>query len=254
MKRLLLALVVALVLWAQPVSAQAVVQFTSAVGGGTATFGVATTAGNLIVVFIGEFYSVTTYGLPSTPNDGTNTYVSAYSHDNGGGGFSPSLVVKYAENAGSVSSLTVNDGAGQYSFVAVEVSGVPTSSTLDQAGGYLLNSSTTNYASGSVTTTQAAEILFGIHVSASNTGGLTATPTAGWTNAVTLPTVQDPQLQVQYKVVSSTGSYSSTGTYSASRSTIDNAIVTFKASGGGPPPSSSVPCTLRLLGVGCHLQ
>lgn len=213
----------------------AFVQTTSAIGGATATFPAPTTSGNLIVVFLGEFYSVTTYGLPSAPSDGTNTYASAYTHDNGGGAFSPSLVVKYAVNATSVSSLTLNDGAGQYSFVAVEVSGMPTSSVLDQAGGYLLNSSTVNYASGSVTTTQAAEILFGIHVSASNTGGLTATPGAGWTTAIALPSVQDPQLQVQYQIVSSTGSYSSTGAYSASRSTIDNAIVTFKGAGGGGP-------------------
>lgn len=252
MKRLLSALIVGLVLWGQPVAAApALVQ--SAKSGAcasscTATFAGATTAGNTIIAAVGEFYSFSNFGFTNTITDGSNTYAAAYTHDNGAAG--PSIKVSYIDNAASVTTITSTSSTGsQFDFLVMEVSGLSTSSSLDQAGGYHQDLVTTAYTSGSITTTQASEFVLGVHVLGAS-GTINATPSGSFATVIT-NTSQNPSVQAQYQVVGSTGSYTSAGSWDTIGTT-DSAIVSFKAAGGGGGGTSPPPCTLRLLGVGCE--
>jgi hypothetical protein len=268
-KRLLSALVVALsvvapsvqivapvtatavILWAQPAAAiPALVQSAKSTAACstscTATFSGATTAGNTIIAVVSEFFSFTNFSFTNTISDGTNSpYLVAYTHDNGANG--PSIKVSYFENAASVTVITSTSSTGsQFEFIVMEVSGLATSSSLDQAGGYHQDVSTTAYTSGSITTTQASEFVLGAHL-LNNSGTISATPSGSF-STVTTNTSNNPTAQTQYFVTSSTGSYTSAGSWTVSGTT-DSAIVSFKASGGGGGGTVCTP-TISTLGVG----
>lgn len=164
----------------------------------------------------------------------------------GGGAYSPSFYVKYFENAAAVSVITCNDGGGQYEFSVVEVSGLATSSSLDQAAGYHLDAATTAYTAAAITTTVADEIVFGVHV-ASSSGTFSGTPSGSFVTTV-MNASQSPSGQVQHQIVSSTGTYTSAGVWSSAPSFTDSAMVSFKGAGGG----GGLVCTptISTLGVG----
>lgn len=258
MKRLLSVLIVGLVLRAQPASAApAVVQVKASgacAGSCSATLTGSTVAGNTIIVFVSEFYSlISGCSFTLTVSDGSNTYGTAYTHENavGCGPYSPSIYVRYVDNAASVGSVTVNDSGGQYCFSVVEVSGLATSSSVDQAAGYHLDTTTTAYTAAAVTTTTASEIVFGVHV-ANTSGTFSGTPSGSFTTTV-MNSAQNPSMQVQHQIVAATGTYTSAGTWTASVTT-DSAMVSFKAAGGGGGGTSPAPCALRLLGLGCEVH
>lgn len=250
-KRLVSAILIALALWAQSASA-APALVRSAKSGAcstscTATFSVATTAGNTIIGVVSEFYSFSNFGFSNTiTDDGSNTYGTAYTHDNGAAG--PSIKVSYIDNAASATVVTSTSSTGsQFDFVVMEVSGLATSTSLDQAGGYHQDVATTAYTANSITTTQADEFVLGVHL-LNSTGTINATPSGLFTTVIT-NTSNNPTLQTQYYVASSTGSYTSAGAWDISGIT-DSAMVSFKGAGGGG--ATSHPCaSLRLLGVGC---
>ena len=109
---------------------------------------------------------------------------------------------------------------------AYKVSGVASSSWLDQATGSQGVSSSPS--SGSVTTTEADEILFGAVCS----GGPQAfTPGSGWTELTDTGNTTK-RLAVQYRIESATGSYTSDGTLAASADWTDS-IVSYKAAASG---------------------
>jgi hypothetical protein len=127
---------------------------------------------------------------------------------------------------------------------AFEVSGVSTTDGQHLSGS---TSSGTTQTSGSLTTTNASDILFGlIGYSGANA---TATGESGWTYAL-LTTNAGSVLTnsgMEYKIVSATGTYAATSTTSASEA-YDAGMVAFEASGGAPPPAAA--CTRTLLGAG----
>lgn len=257
-RRLIGLFAIALVLlWATPSSAAIVrVQEKAIPRGGSGTASVAltsnTTAGNALIVVFWNFYSQTNYGGVPAISDGTNTYAVAISRDNGGGAYSPSLYIFYAMNiAGGAVTVSVNDHiGGDVIGYVIEYSGLATTSILDQAASNQTASSA-GFASSSVTTTQADELLIGFH--GYNAGGVSYSAT---TSPFALVVDQNASGSshdiVQECIASATGSYQSAGTYSGSTVT-DNVIATFKGTGGGGGAASAAPCgSLRLLGVGCN--
>jgi hypothetical protein len=208
--------------------------------GGTSSVALdsSTTAGNLLVVFFMNFYSQTNYGGTPTAADGTNTYATAISRDNGGGAYSPSLFIFYAMNiAGGAVTVTINDHiGGDVIGYVVEYSGLATTSVVDQTASNQ-NASSTSFASSSVTTTVADELLLGWH---GVTGASPATTTAPFALIADLNPSGSIHVWAQEAIVSATGSYQSAGTISPA-AVIDNVIATFKgAGGGGATPSLNV--------------
>lgn len=256
-RRLSAALVLALVLWAQPAAAAIVRVQEKAIprnAGGTSSVALTspTTAGNTILVLFQNFYSQSNYAGTPTATDGTNTYQTAISRDNGGGAYSPSLYIFYAMNiAGGSITVTITDHiGGDVIGYVLEYSGLAIASVVDQTASNQ-NASSTSFSSSSVTTTVAAELLIGWH-------GATGAAPATATGPFALVVDQNPSASIhvwaQEAIVSSTGSYQSAGTIGPA-AVIDNVIATFKGTGGGggsPVPKCSGGLLLR--GVGCQAQ
>lgn len=257
-RRLCSLLVLTLVLWAQPASAAIVRVQEKAIprnAGGTSSVALNsnTTAGNLLVVLFHNFYSQTNYGGTPTASDGTNTYATAISRDNGGGAYSPSLYIFYAMNiAGGAVTVTINDHiGGDVIGYVIEYSGMATTSVVDQTASNQ-NASSTNFSSSSVTTTQADELLIGWH-------GATGAAQASTTAPFALILDQNPSGSIhvwsQEAIVAATSTYQSSGTIGPA-AVIDNVVATFKGSGGGGGGTPVPKCNggLLLRGVGCQGQ
>jgi hypothetical protein len=164
------------------------------------------TSGDTIVVEIGAGFDV--HGLlPTAPTDNKgNTYHLVGTVQSGG---TVSLATYYAYNVASgTTTITINTTSyyccgpiyAPVGAVAYDVTGVTTSDPLDQ---HAQGTST----SGNITTTQASEILFGGAV------GNPFTPTADSGYTLTTAPVGPPSFHAgtagaEYKVVSSTGTYS----------------------------------------------
>src|SRR5205807_2128669 len=101
----------------------------------------------------------------------------------------------------------------------------------------------TAYTSGTTpATTQATEVLFGLHMNRSTNVG-TWTPAGGFATVLEAgnPTSQH-QLQVQDQFVTTTGAFASTGTHSTAV-TITSLIASYKVGGAGAPPPPPAPVT-----------
>ena len=200
----------------------------SASGNGTVSI-TSTTAGNILVVSIG-IRDGSNETVPSVTDNKSDTYSAAWNVGNAAGGNYTTAIFYSANVPSGVTSVTVNNpahGAGMVVNV-VQYSGVATSSPLDVSSdpGHTVTG-TSPYASGSVTTTQASELLVGyvINLSANDT----ITGTSGW-SAATANTITSSGTTVgtQDRIVSSTGSYQNTGT-SSSGALSYVGIATFKA-------------------------
>ena len=113
----------------------------------------------------------------------------------------------------------------------LSVSGITSSSPLDQAAGTNITLATA-HSSPTVTTTVASELLvgvFGLEYIASPFW----TPGAGWTEVMDLSVLNNINRgqAVQYREVSATGSYAASGTSSAAKNSAD-VIVTYKSASG----------------------
>jgi hypothetical protein len=158
----------------------------------------------------------------------------------------------YRENTGagtptvtaSWSTVTANNDALQ----VYEYSGLATSNSLDQKTSANPATSTTP-SSGSITTTQASELVIGGVVLGSGTLTTVSTESTGFTTQEndTLGTSNHGHLHSADQIVSSTGTFTYQPTLSATE-VVCISIASFKASGGAPPP-----CTNRiaLMGAGC---
>lgn len=139
-------------------------------------------------------------------------------------------------------TITVNF-AGSYSFrgiVVQEFSSVATSNAYDQ-GNVTTASNDTTPSSGNVTTTQAAEVLFGCNINTDGAGDFT--PADGTWTEIDETAGAAVRMQAQYKVVSSTGTYDSPTNLGATDNTIAS-IATYKEAS-----SSTTPNIIRGFGV-----
>jgi hypothetical protein len=173
-----------------------------------ATFSNAQTAGNLIVVAIG--WSNSTSSVSSVTDTGGNTYTRAVGPTAVSGVESHSIY--YAKNivaaAAGANTVTVTfNAATWYPDIRIaEYSGIDTVSPLDATAGASGNSATSN--SGSVTTTNANDLIVGANVVASFSSGAGS----GYTQRI-LNANGDV---LEDRIVTSTGSYSATAPLSPS--------------------------------------
>jgi hypothetical protein len=204
------------------------------------TLNSATTSGNLLVLCVSCYYAGANAGNAWTASDNKgNTWTSAVLTDTTG-----KMQIFYAQNiTGGAShqvTLTVAGPSNTYLIITVlEYSGVATSSALDKANAAFTATNTTAYTSPtSATTTQADELLIGCHHAYQSAA--TPTPATNWTTVATQAGSTFHTHAVQERIVTATGAYASSGTWSATGPNHTDAIVTFKAAGGGTAYSDSV--------------
>lgn len=221
----------------------ALVQAASNTGNGavTVTLGAQLTSGNLVVVWA-DVLNITRTLTPS---------------DNGSSGIAWSTAIGPIDNASGVRgylfyrlcgssdatqiTVTPNTGTIAQNVIVLEFDGSPPASPLDQTGSGT-NSTTTNHnITGTVTTTQADEVLVG-GVGASSAAAFTAG------GGYTLPAGgSSTHAAMQYRIVSAISNYDSPTTSAANENTV-SLLATFKLGGGGGPGPSTRK-NLTLLGV-----
>ena len=140
----------------------------------TLTFDAPTTTGNALIVALSDYYA--TADPDTTISDSkNNTWKVAVNYTNGA-----RVKVYYAENitGGSNHQVTLRTVSGAAFFVAtaMEYAGVVAVSSLD---GTATNRATATTYSATLTTTQAPDLLLGVHHVYGTTA--TFTPATGWT-------------------------------------------------------------------------
>lgn len=182
-------------------------------------------AGNLLVVSVGGYTEGTT--LTSVTDTQTNSYsvialpVTTFTSQSISIGIAYSILGTSLVSGNTITATFT--GANGIAATVDEYSGITPSSPLDQNTSQL-GSFGSSHTSGSVTTTQADELLVGFHVFPT---GRSWTPTGSFNENTEFDPFAFQVQQTQYRIVSSTGSYASTGNLSASQVEI-GAIATFK--------------------------
>jgi hypothetical protein len=193
-----------------------------------------TGAGNFLAIVVTCYYAGANAHTPWTVSDNNGSTVTQAVTDEQDDGSNQLTRIYYTENiAGRAGHQVSWASAGGNTYViltVIEYSGVATTSSLDQTTGqHQLSAS--SYSSGATgSTTQADELLLGVHHV--NDTSTTWTPDSGWGTVVRQTDGSFHQHQVQERLVSSTGTYASSGTASGTISTV-GVIATFKAAAGG---------------------
>lgn len=151
-----------------------------------------------------------------------------------------------ALNASDTISVTLGGATGGSAIVS-EFSGIAAASFLDQTQNNVVVFDTAHTSNATATTAQADELVFGSHVT--NDTSVTWTPDSPFTSNEADVYFSAWKQIVQYKVVSATGTYASTGTTSADCETA-NVVLTYKADAGAPTGSSTFPITFTADTVG----
>ena len=167
------------------------------------SFANAQTAGNLNVVVVG--WNDTTATVSSVTDSMANAYTLAVGPTKLSGQLSQAIYfaanIKGAAAGANTVTVQFSQAAIYPDIRIVEFSGIATSSPLDVVSAATGTSATS--ASGSATTTNANDLIFGANTNVSYTSG----PGTGFTNIV----ITDPDGDiVEDKIVSSSGSYSAT--------------------------------------------
>lgn len=190
-------------------------------------------SGSLVVVNATSEDFATDISNVTDTRGNSYTNIPAAGGTNGGDGLVRTYYSVLATTLQSGDLVTVTAAAANgVQAIAAAFTGTG-ASPLDQSTNLREGSAeTTPHSSGSVTTTQADELLVGCHLYRSN-GTNTWTPAGSFTVPTNGDIDNDGYVRsiLQYKIVSSTGSYDSTGTTSGSVSS-RNCISTFKASLG----------------------
>ena len=199
-------------------------------GNCTVTLTSSTHAGDLMVVSIAVHDTSTSVTVSGVTDSASHSYTAAWTraHVGTSSHYFTTALFYYANLSAGVTSVTVPNpsGGGGMAVIATEYSGVATTSPLDQ-NSPCSTTAASPYASGSVTTTQANELLVGFTLDTSATG-ITFTGSSGWSAVTTAGiTNQVATIGQQERIVSSTGSYQNTG--STSSGTDYAGIATFKA-------------------------
>ena len=199
----------------------------------TATFGSSTTAGNTIIVYVGEFQSTsnpTVSGITLTGSSDTFTSESFAIFGTNAGAEIWADVNCAGGHTAVVTSFTAGTGATiAYDIRVEEWSGLATSGSVDQANSN--NGSSTSWTSDATgTLANANELVVGnVFIHCASTPTLTG-PGGSWTNTTAVTASTGNTMITGHEVVSATtaqtynGTSTVTGTYGA-------CIVTFKEAG-----------------------
>src|SRR5207253_2597147 len=196
-----------------------------------------TTTGNTLLVAIETNNDVAVTSITDTQG---NTYVK----DVGFAAAPNRLSIWRASSitGGAAPVVTITFAAKETATAVVaEYGGIASVSPFDQTASNNQFGATA-YTSGTTpATTQATEVLFGLHMNRSTNVG-TWTPAGGFATVLEAdnPTSKH-QFQVQDRFVTATGAFASTGTHSTAV-TITSLIATYKAAGAvAPPPAPAAP-------------
>jgi hypothetical protein len=213
-----------------------VVQDTSATGGGSTTlsagFGSKVTQNNLMVVGVSS-YAGNTFGSPAiTDTLGSNWFLAVA--QNPGTTGTPSQCNIYYAVVPSTGANTVTvhaTGTNNLHLHIYEISGLVTSSVLDQTGSSFQSSATAGTVSTSGPTTMANEYVFSY--TGRDNGAGTWTQGAGYGHMLSSPNIGSGADAVsEDKIISATGTQTATATSSAADA-LTSVIATFRAVGGG---------------------
>lgn len=250
MKRFVSVLVVALTLWAQPAAAAiALVACSSYASAGACAGGCAgvanqnSTGANFLIASIGD---ITGYGTSTIADSNSNTWVPLSSSDNSG--YKNRLFYTSNNPATVGSGHTFTVGGNNYVSIAVcSFSGVDTTGPYDSGAGETGCATTGTCQTGSLTPTSDGS-LFVSGVVAEET-----LPTID--SSFTMPTNYEAHNALSVAIgyfLPSAGAKNPTWTRVGR--VIAARLAVFKASGGGPSPTSHPCAALRLLGVGCEVH
>jgi hypothetical protein len=216
-------------------------QSTTGFGNLSLAFNGPNTAGNAIIVLVGELSNGDTFSVSDSQG---NAYQHLASIVDGVAGSEWQLFYSFGIKAGANTvSFTCSNGV-MTAMAIHEFSGITTLDTSMSASGI-----GTSQDSGGATTTQPIELLFGF--TGASGGLLTATAGSGWTQCQNFITSSFGFL-TQYQVVNATGTYDSTSTISASKAGVVRwaaEIATFYQSGQLITPKSSYGATIGVFGV-----
>lgn len=207
------------------------------------TFTSTTITGNTIIVAISSYYADTAnspQNFTLTDNQGNS---ACYTKDVNLGGTGQTQIWHCSNITGGAShQITVSAGTTAYfNLLSLEYSGIATSNSFDVGGSNQVNTPAVTYTSNNVTTTQADELLIGLHWTFKGTPAFT--PDSPWTSATT---VSGTYLysEVADRIVSSTGNYADTGSVTGDTTKTTSMIATFK---GVASAGTSFIGRLRLL-------
>lgn len=191
----------------------------------TLTFDNPTASGNSVIVAVGSYFG----GVIFTISDNkSNSYTSDRIHS-----ISPDEVYRSSNILGGSShqvTITPNSGGQYLVAVIVEYSGMDSANPKDQTAEGA--NSGTAYTTSSVTTTLADELLVGWHRVAAD---IAWTPASGWTIVREIGDGNHEAI-LQDRIVSSTGSYASSGVMSSAQNTRDLLVTYNQAAAGVAAP------------------
>jgi hypothetical protein len=189
------------------------------------TAGVITTSataptGSLIVVMFGG-----NSGTPTVTDSASNSYTVEAVATNAG----MTCGIAWAEDVTQLTSggtITSTGSSGRHLLRAVSVTGILTTSPVDQQN--TRTQTTTNWTANAITTTQNDEIVVACCVSNS---GATSTPNGTMTELGELAALFN--FVAQYEILSATATFTAGGTLTAASDTAAK-VVSFKAAPSGP--------------------
>lgn len=181
------------------------------------------------VVIGGSGFSNAAYTITDSAGNTYTTHVTS-----NGRAFIASAKVTSALTSG-VSTITMTGSPGQTAknFIAAKVTGLDTTSWFDVSATGTAGGTTAAWSTNTTATTSTAnEIVFAV-CGCDTAGATTSTPVAGYTEIGDVTNGGAYQTVLQYKIVSSTGTQNSSGTWGSSGWTWNSCIATFKAAAAG---------------------
>jgi len=204
---------------------------------GTGTTCVITTTATVVVgdrIIVECAGSTTVSGVADSAG---NTYALDRQHSNGGANVTIASG-RATSQLTSGGTITVTYASGvNFIAAAQSVSGLATSSTVDQ-----VNSQTqfgaTAWNSDNVTTVENDELLVGVSHCAGIVGGTSSTPDANLNELADQSSGNNTMTSV-YRILTVTGTYAASGTWASAAGGPDDAsaVVTYKAAPTPPPPT-----------------
>jgi hypothetical protein len=207
----------------------------------TLAFGSNVTSGSALIS--GQRWSDNTITCTVSDNVNAGNYANDQTTQFASGAMTCQISSKLNAGAGATTVTFTMSGSVNTQVAIDEVSGIVTSSALDQHTGATGNS--TAPASGATgTTTQASEFVYGVlGAGAGYSGTITADTAGGWTDDQAAPVGSSARLHTEYRIASSTGTFNADGTMSVAANWTA-VVATYKGSSAAPQPQPFINTAL----------